>query len=106
MKTKKMKKQSKKVSNFNKLVITVRNSVEILNYRTFKFIKTPTEKLPEMVEIIRGVPSFKMVGKRFVNVQKVMIYIDCLFTERLINSGSKLIPQQVELVGFGERYSY
>jgi hypothetical protein len=106
MKTKKMKKQPKKVSNFNKLFITVRNSVEILNYRNFKFIKTPTNKFPDMVEIIKSVPSFKIVGKRIVNIQKVMIYIDCLYTERLINSHSKFIPQEVELFGFGERYSY
>jgi hypothetical protein len=87
---KKVKNQSvtKMESNYNVLFTTVRNSKEILNYRNFKFVKISSPKYPEMVEIIRSVSSFKnTVGKRFINVERVKIFIETLLSNKLIDDG-------------------
>ena len=71
-------------------------SIEMLRYKNFRITKTPIEKFPEMVTITRCVSNFKsFLGKRFINLEKVKVFIDYQKSLYSINNYSRNIQNEI-----------
>lgn len=65
-------------------------------YKTYKIEETPTEKFPEMVTVTKG----KKINKKFIELEKAIVWIEKEAAEALINRGSKKVKLELESIGF------
>lgn len=100
MKTELKKTKSCFETNLKKLLNSNNISVEILKYKSFRIIKSPTKKLPEMVTISGCNPTFKsFLGKKFINLEKVKIFIDYNLSEERIKGGKLRVTGELLSIG-------
>ena len=122
MKSSELKKVNVKQLNINKMenVINQKNkkgfsnelngllksngiTVEILKYKNFKIQFTPTSLFPEMVTIVRSVSGLKQfTGKKFVNLNKIKIFIDTEMSELYLKKGVSTISKELDSVRLSE----
>jgi hypothetical protein len=98
-----MKTTIKNPKGFEKelLEILKRNGIfsEMWRYKNFRITKTPSKKFPEMVTITKSMSLLKsFLGKRFINIQKAMVFIDYQISLTTIESGRKNVERQLNSV--------
>ncbi len=77
-------------------------SIEMFRYKNFRITKTPNEKFPEMVTITRTLSGPKsFLGKSFINLQKVMVFIDYQMSLMSIEGKRTDIERQLISIGLG-----
>ena len=88
--------------NLQELLINNGISVEIFKYKNFRITKTPNKKFPEMVTITRTVSGPKtFLGKSFINLQKVMVFIDYQLSLMSIEGKRTNVERQLISIGLG-----
>lgn len=71
-----------------------------ITYQNFKIRLTPSKSFPEMVTIVKTQSEFKnLKGKRYVNLDKVKIYIDSQLTKHFIDRGNQFVNNQLKSIG-------
>lgn len=77
--------------------------IESLRYKNFRVKRTPSKKFPEMITLTKCISELKSFkGKRFVNLSKVMVFIDYQMSLITIEKGRKIVESQLNSVVLGE----
>lgn len=67
-------------------------------YKTYKIEDTPSEKFPQMVTISKKIKG-NLFEKKFISEQKAKAWIEFGAANKLINSGSKKVKNELSSIG-------
>jgi hypothetical protein len=63
-----------------------------MSYSNMRIEEIPSEKFPQMVQIIKGPSRLKwMIGKKFITLQKAVLAIDEASAHSLIDKESQMV---------------
>lgn len=78
----------------------INNTPSITKYKGATILKTPTTKYPDMLQLIKTSKGLnRLLGKRFININKVMTTIDAEIIEQSIERNKTKSYKELQAVG-------